>query len=487
MGTKDLRIVLRDVGLLVPVVGAMALLSMPVAAAFGEWGLLLPLAWTALASLGLAACLYLPLRGAGEARLKHGLITAALGWLVVAALGSLPLLLASRATPGLPYGDPASAFFESVSGFTGTGLTVALRPDLLPRTLQWWRSFTEWIGGMGVIVLMLTLLAGPGMAAANLYFAEARGEKIHPSVLSTARTMWWIYLLYTFLAVAALWGVGMPLWDALNHGMTGVATGGFSLWPESIGRYNSLAIELVTILAMVAGAVSFAVHYQALQRGPRILARDVQTRTLFFLLLGGTALLGLVLLRQTVPGGAFRVGAFQFASALTCTGFQTLPLGALPAGAKLLLVGAMAVGGAAGSTAGGIKLLRFVHLARGAGWQLRRLVRSPDAMIPLRLGSETCPEAMAYRRIAEAAVVATLWVFFLGLGTYVLALLVPGVSLGDALFEVASAQGNVGLSVGITGPGMPTGAKLLLAFHMWVGRLEIIPVLMLLRAVLGRG
>ena len=486
MGTKDLRIVLRDVGLLAPVVGVMALCSFPVAVAFRESQVLWPLGWTALASLAVWALLYLPFRRAGEARLKHGLTVAAVGWLVVAAVGALPLILVSVGQDGgVPYADPATAFFESVSGFTGTGLTMSLRPDLLPRTLQWWRSLMEWVGGIGVIVLMITLIAGPGMTAANLYFSEARGEKIHPSVLSTVRTMWWIFLLYTFLAVAGLWGAGMPLWDALNHAMTGVATGGFSIWPESIGRYRSLAIEVVTVFVMIAGAISFVVHYHAFQHGPRTLVSDVQTRALLLLLAGGTVLLALSQWGRVPADAAFRNGAFQFISALTCTGFQTSDPAILSDAAKLLLVVGMVIGGAAGSTAGGIKVMRFLLLVRGVGWQLKRLARSPDALIPLRLGSQTLSESVAFRRLGEAAVLATLWLFFLLLGTLLLAWFVsPDARLIDLLFEVASAQGNVGLSAGITHPTMPTAAKLILSFNMWVGRLEIIPVLMLLRGLI---
>lgn len=486
MRTKDLRIVLRDVGLLAPMVGMMALGSFPVAAVFGEFHALGPLAWTALASLGAGAVLYLPFRRAGEARLKHGLIIAALGWLVVSALGALPLWLGSASGGGLPYADFTSAFFEAVSGFTGTGLTMATRPDLLPHTLQWWRSFMEWVGGIGVIVLMITLITGPGMTAANLYVAEARGEKIHPSVYSTVRTMWWIFLLYTFLAVAGLWGAGMPLWDAVNHGMTGIATGGFSIWPESIGHYGSVGIELIVLLTMIAGAVSFVVHYYTLQRGPRTLLADAQTRALLFLIIGGAVLLSVVRLGGVGAGAAVRGGAFQFASALTCTGFQTASLHAWSDAAKLILTVGMVVGGAAGSTAGGIKVMRFVLLVRGASWQLKRLARSPDAVIPLRVGPHALPEPVAFRQISEAAVLATLWLFFLILGTLALSWFVPDARLADLLFEVASAQGNVGLSVGISGREMSTAAKLILCFHMWVGRLEIIPVLMLVRGLLLR-
>ncbi|MGC9529880.1 MAG: TrkH family potassium uptake protein [Candidatus Bipolaricaulaceae bacterium] len=375
MGSEDLRIVLRDLGLVVPTVGVMAAASLPVAGAFGELYALWPLALTALVAAGLWLVLYLSFRQAGAARLKHGLLTASVGWLLVATLGALPLwLVAVRLGGALPYAELSTAFFGSLSGFTRTGLTVSMRPDLLPHALQWWRSLTEWVGGMGVIVLMLTLLAGPATTAASLYYAEARGERIHPSVVSTIRTMWWIFALFTFGAVVALWGTGMPPWEALNHGMTGISTGGFTLWPQSIGHYGSLAVEMVCLLVMVIGAISFAVHYAAMRSGAAAFWRDVQTRWLLVLLLAGLAALGLENLVQMAPGPAFRTGSFQFVSAMTCIGFQSADLSGWTERAKLLLAVGMVVGGAAGSTAGGIKVIRLVLLVRGVGWRLKKVV-----------------------------------------------------------------------------------------------------------------
>jgi len=487
MLSEDLRIVLRDLGLLVPTVGAMAALSLPVAAAFGEWYALWPFGLTALVAFALGLLLYLPFRRAGEARLKHGLLVAAVGWLLVAAVGALPFQLISARLGGgtlYPYADMTSAFFESVSGFTGTGLTMALRPDLLPHSLQWWRSFTEWVGGMGVIVLMLTLIAGPGASAVSLYFAEARGEKIHPSVISTVRTMWWIFSLYTFASVVALWGAGMPPWEAINHAMTGISTGGFSVWPDSIGHYQSLAIEMITLLVMFTGAVSFAVHYQAMQRGLSAFWRDIQTRWLLVLLLLGTLFLGLENLVILPLGQAFRQASFQYVSAMTCTGFGTAGISGWTDGAKLLLSLGMVLGGAAGSTAGGIKVIRLVLLVKGVNWRFRKIVSPASALVPMRLGKQVLSEQDASRRLEEAAVLTFLWLGFLGIGIAVLLHTVPpAFKLSDVIFEVASAQGNVGLSVGITHPTMSTLAKLTLCFNMWVGRLEIIPVLMFIRAL----
>lgn len=487
MNKGDLRIILRDLGWLAPVPGLMALLSLPVAAAFGEWYAVAPLLITAGVSFALSLALYLPLRRAGEAKLRHGLLVAAVGWALVSTLGALPFYLISLNLPQgykSPFTDFASAFFESVSGYTGTGLTMATRPDLLPRVLQWWRSFIEWVGGMGVIVLMLTLIVGPGTSVVSLYFAEARTERIHPSVLSTVRTMWWIFALYTVISVVTLWGVGMPLWEALNHAMTGISTGGFTVWPDSIAHYDSVPIDTASIFIMLAGAISFAVHYRALRGRLRALAVDLQTRWLLAISLVGVVLVSLEnLLAGYLPADSFRKGAFQFVSALTCTGFQTAPIGEWPDKAKFLLSLGMVIGGAAGSTAGGIKVMRFVLLVRGVSWRLRKIVSPGGALVPMKLGRELIPDAEASKRLEEAAVLTFLWFAFLFFGILVLSHLVPSeYGLADVIFEVASAQGNVGLSVGITGPDMPTVGKLLLCFNMWVGRLEIIPVLMFLRS-----
>jgi trk system potassium uptake protein len=489
---SDLRIILRDLGLLVPVVGIMALASLIIPAIFDETYAYLPLLLTALASFGLGAALYLPFRNAGDAKLKHGMIIAAFGWLLIAALGSLPFVLTALFAQRLGvasqtllyFKDPLNAFFESVSGYTGTGLTMAARADLLPHTIQWWRSFIEWVGGMGVIVLMLTILAGPrpGAATYSLYYSEARGEKIHPSILSTLRTMWWIFLLYTFISVIILWGAGMPIWDAVNQAMTGISTGGFSVTANSIASYHSVAIELALLPIMLFGAISFAVHYELMRGRGKVLWLDAQTRWLLVIMGLGILFLSLENGMKLGALGSLRESTFQFVSAMTCTGFQTANIGAWSATAKLILAAGMVFGGAAGSTAGGIKIIRMVVLLKGVSWRFRRITSPREAIVPFRIGPTTVDESEVGHRLEDASLITFLWLVFLGVGVIVLLHTVsPQYTLSDVIFEVASAQGNVGLSAGITGPTMSTLAKLTLCFNMWIGRLEIIPILMFLR------
>jgi len=491
---QDLHIVLRDLGLLVPVVGIMAILSLVIPLIYRETFAFVPLAITAGVSIALGAALYFPFRNAGETQLKHGMLIAAFGWLLVAAIGSLPFVLTALLADGkdatetlLYFKDPASAFFEAISGYTGTGLTMAARADLLPKTLQWWRSFIEWIGGMGVIVLMLSILAGPrpGAARYSLYYAEARGEKIHPSITSTLRTMWWIFLLYTFISVVALWGAGMPIWEAVNHAMTGISTGGFSVTANSIASYDSVAIELVLIPIMLLGAISFAVHYEMIRGKGRIVWEDFQTRWFLALTLIGIAVLTLENLLTIGGFTALRHSAFQFVSSITCTGFQSADIGSWSATGKLLLAAAMFIGGAAGSTAGGIKVMRMLILMKGVQWRFRKIVSPRRAIVPFRLGVATIDESDVGQRLEDASLITFLWLVFLGGGVLMLLHTVPAdYTLSDVVFEVASAQGNVGLSVGITQPTMSLASKLTLCFNMWIGRLEIIPVLMLVRALI---
>ncbi len=489
-------IVLRDLGLLIQVVSLMALLSLPVALFFREYEAIVPLLLTAGVAFVLGFGTYWLFRQAGETTLAQGMIISALGWLIVPLLGSLPIYLISLrlaqaqgpevARTIAEFTKPLNAFFEGMSGYTGTGLTMALRPEDLPKTLQWWRSFMQWIGGVGVILFMLALVTGPG--AHTLYYAEARQEKIHPSIRSTVRTIWWIFLLYTAGSALLLWAVGMPPWDAINHAMTALATGGFSTRSDSIAFYNSAKIELATILVMILGALSFAVHYQVLRnRRAKAFWEDPQSRWFLIFSASGAILLALECLLRLPPLLALRQAAFQFISALCTAGLQSVTTGELERWSetgKLILALAMVFGAAAGSTGGGIKTIRVLILACGVRWHLRRLVSPRDILVPFRLGGHSLKDEEAYARLTEAGILFILWWLFLAVGVAVLLHTAPeGFSLGDIILEVASAQGNVGLSTGLTGPGLSPAAKLMLSFNMWLGRLEIIPILLLLRAI----
>jgi len=514
----------RDLGRILQALSGMVFLSIVVAVVWGEYYAIPALLVSGLIPLGFGYVLTSRYPEQEDLGKLHGMMIAASGWALVGLFGSLPFYLVAWTVAGDPYGgvltapesvatptlaafqNPLNSVFESMSGITGTGLTMTDDEAALPHTLQWWRTFIEWVGGVGVIVLTTAILARPGSGSLTLYESEARSEKIHPSILSTVRTIWWIFILFTFLSISLLWLAGMPPWHAINHGMTGLSTGGFSVTDASIGEYDSPAIDFAMMPVMVLGSIAFPVHYLMLRGDIRNLYTDVQTRWLWgYFAVGSVALVAVLLAEGTyeaarvvVANGivltgfsatlfeTIRYGLFQFLSAATCTGFGTTPLGDWSPQALLTMSMAMFVGAAAGSTVGGIKLIRAITLIRGTAFRVRGVFYPESAVRFLKLNGRKLSESELSREFEEASIIAFLWVLFLAVGLAVLLLTIdPSFTLENAIFEVASAQGNVGLSAGITGPGMPTPAKVMFLFNMWIGRLEIIPVLVLLRGLFG--
>ncbi|HZD43018.1 MAG TPA: TrkH family potassium uptake protein, partial [Methanomicrobiales archaeon] len=329
---------------------------------------------------------------------------------------------------------------------------MAVHENHLPRVLQWWRSFIEWVGGVGVIVLTTAILARPGSGSLTLYESEARSEKIHPSIVSTVRTIWWIFLLFTVISTLLLWVAGMPPWDALNNAMTGLATGGFSVADHSIGTYHSATIDFAVVPVMILGSIAFPVHYLIMQGDLSKLWTDLQTRWVFGFFGLGTVVLTVLLTAGHVYGSSFqdfRYGIFQFVSAASCTGFQTAGnLGtSWSSSAQLVTSLGMVVGAAAGSTVGGIKLIRAATLLKGTLFRIQDVFYPSMAVRHFELNGRSLSELELAREFEEAAIISFLWVVFLGLGVFCLLLTVnPKFTTANAIFEVASAQGNVGLS-----------------------------------------
>jgi len=492
---SDIRTVLRDVGGIFIIIGVVTLIALlvPLFGPYTAYDCLFPILITSALYFGVGLPLYFIFKNAEPANFKTAMVTAALGWMFISLISSIPFWLIPY--NGIAHMSPLSAFFESMSGWTGTGLTMVDKEALLPPTLQFWRSLIQWVGGVGVIVLTLSILARPGTGSFVLYKGEARDQKTHPSIVSTVRTIWWIFLLFTIIGVIVVWliglfdpGGGMNGWESLNHAMTGLATGGFSVTNDSIASFGTLS-QIAIMVLMFIGAVAFAAHYDLLKGRIKKFFSDVQLKAIISLIILGVIALTIINLDLEGVNGnvwhSLKISGFQFTSAVTCTGFASVEsLTDWSESAKLLLAFAMIIGGAAGSTAGGIKLFRAILLYKGVGWRIKRAISTPRRIFVHKFGEKSLSKDDAMDLINEAAIISFMWVILLIIGIFV-TLAVTNRGLSDTIFEVCSAQGNVGLTTGITEITMDPIAKAMLIFNMWIGRLEIIPIIVLVKSMFG--
>ena len=496
---SDIKTVLRDLGGIFIIVGFVSLIALVVPLYFGDTGVydeydaILPILITSAVFLVAGLPLYYGLRKSEPANFKSAMVTAALGWLLISVIGSIPFWL-------IPYNgvasmDLLSGFFESMSGWTGTGLTMVGNEELLPYTLQFWRSLIQWVGGVGVIVLTLSILARPGTGSFVLYKGEARDKKTHPSIVSTVRTIWWIFLLYTIIGVVALTIIGfvtsngMDPWQSLNHAMTGLATGGFSVTDDSLAGFGVIS-QIAVLILMGLGAIAFAAHYDLLKGRVKKFLSDAQFKAMIILIILGVLALTFINLEQGGSNGnvlhSLKISGFQFTSAITCTGFASVTdVGLWSDQALLIIACAMIIGGAAGSTAGGIKLFRGILLYKGVSWRIKRAISTPRRVFVHKLGNKPLSKDDATDLINEAAIISFIWVILLLVGVIVIMEAIPKTDLSHSFFEVCSAQGNVGLTTGITHIDMDPIGKAMLIINMWIGRLEIIPVIVLIKSMFG--
>lgn len=466
---SSLRALCRDVGRLLVVPAPLALTAAVVAVLADEpherTGFLL----TAGLSVLVGGGLLLIGRGApdGEARERGAERAAALAFLAAIGLCAVPFVAAglgpSANSATQPYASAANALFESASGLTSTGLSVSPDEGALPRSIQWWRSLLQWVGGMGVLYLVLGLMphAG-GTARSTLASTENDPPEDEADRPRFPAWVWVIYLGLTAAAVAGLWAVGVPPWQALNHGMVTVATGGFDVTGTSMHTYTRPQ-QTVAMLAILAGSVSFGAYYLAfVQRQYGRVARDRQNQLLAAVLVAAVLVLWLVALQVPYNLSLFDA-IFQTVSALCTAGFTSVGLPDWPAVLLLLLVPTMLLGGAAGSTVGGFKMQNVVWLGRWTRGTLDADGMSDHARPALK---------QLVRFLAVWAVGAAL-------------LVVWGATPTQGAFEAASAIGTVGLSSGLTSPDLPLGSRVVLTLLMWIGRVEVASALALIARRLG--
>jgi trk system potassium uptake protein len=408
---------------------------------------------------------------------REGMAIVAIGWTAVGLFGALPFFFHNS---NWTFVD---ALFESVSGFTTTGASILSDIEALPKGLLFWRSFIQWLGGMGIIVLSIAILPFLGVGGMQLYKAEVPSpvpDKLKPRIRDTSVILWKVYALLTGAQVIFLMLGRMNFFDALCHAFTTMPTGGFSTQNASIAQYNSLYFDVVFIVFMVLAGINFSLHYQLLRGRPLAFWKDAECR--FFL--GAVVLLTLVVsydvfgtVYKTI-GASIRYGAFQVVSILTTTGYATFDYEQWPAMSQLILLLCMFLGASAGSTGGGMKCLRIMLCFKFCYKELFALIH-PRAVLSIKIGGRSVPEDVMRSVLGFMA----LYMGLFGLSSVLLAGM--GVDFVTAFGAVAATIGNIGPGFGMVGPvenyaQLPCLGKWLLIWCMLLGRLEIYTMLILL-------
>lgn len=407
---------------------------------------------------------------------RTGYLVVTMGWIGISLFSMLPYLFSGSLQ------HVADAFFESMSGFSTTGASVIADVENVAPSLLFWRSFTQWIGGMGIIVLSVAILPLLGIGGIELFVAEAPGptsDKIHPRIQETAKRLWYLYVGLTFAAFALLYGQGMSGFDAINHAMTTMATGGFSTRNASIAYWDHAGIQYTIVLFMFLAGTNFTILYFFITGRWRRAWASSEFRS--YLL--GTALLVFLaitlfpLYQRHFSEQAFRDILFQVISIITTTGFVTADYTSWGSALTFIFFLLMFSGASAGSTAGGIKIVRHMVFLKNSWLEFKRIIH-PRGMVRIKVDGQV----VAPRILTHIMVFLLVYMATFGLGT--LALTATGVDLVSAGGAVATCLGNIGPGIGNLGPmdnfsGVPDAGKWILGFMMLLGRLELFTVLVL--------
>ncbi len=424
-----------------------------------------------------------------EINKREGYIVVTFGWLFMSLSGMLPYLI----TGTIP--SITNAFFETISGYTTTGASILTDIEALPNGILFWRSTTHWIGGMGIIVLAIAILPLLGIGGMQLFTAEAPGpsaDKLHPRITDTAKRLWLIYFGFTIAETIALKIAGMSLFDAANHSLSTLSTGGFSTKNASLAHWNDKpAIQYIVIFFMALAGMNFVLSYFAFKGKIQKILKDEEFRLYMSFILGFSILTALVIYfqvdmsRSTIDHpmvlgageSAVRHGLFQVIAVITTTGFVSADFTAWTPFLTVIFFGLMFLGGSAGSTSGGIKVVRHLLTIRNAMVEFKKTLH-PRAILPVRYNSKSVDRGIIFNILAFFILYMLSWI----IGASVLAGF--GLDFQTALGGAASSLGNVGPAFGDLSPvdnfgGLPAGAKWWCGFLMLIGRLELFTVLIL--------
>jgi Trk-type K+ transport systems, membrane components len=478
LSRREVKTILHYTGDVCMLLGAAMLVPILVSLIYNEPRYIAPFLSSAAVSAVIGFALVKIFKIETQLNLKTAMVFSTIIWLIACALGALPYYLSGE----LSY---LNGYFEAMSGFTTTGFSMYSNLNAVSFTMNFWRAFTQWIGGLGIIFLLLALLRSTGADVMRLYLAEGREERLRPSIKHSTRVIVYIYVFFTVIGIILFLLAGMPLFDSVFYTFAALSTGGFGMQNTSILFYNSIWIEIAAMILMMIGATNFALHYTVLKGNWKEYFRDIETKVAFSLIIISTILVTFVLYSHQVYGNDlllnFRFALFQMVSAITTTGLQTafypdilsrwIGLG------TFLMTILMIIGAGSLSTGGGIKWLRFGVLLKGVLWQVKSFILPGKAVMAKKVHHVT------ELKITDDVLRITGGFVFIYLVIYIISVILVLIYYNDisrVIFEVASALSNVGLSSGIITPDSPVLVKLVFIIDFWIGRLEIWPVLLLI-------
>ena len=475
------KLILRIVGLILCIEALCMLPSLLLAAASGGEDLQAFFVSAVLCG-GIGGLLALIKPDDSRLQTRDGFVCVALCWIVLGLFGALPYFFSGSC-------DFMDAFFETVSGLTTTGATIFSAPSQLPRGIQFWRALTQWMGGMGILVLVLALLPKISEGSVNLMKAESPGPistKLRPRTGETARILYRIYIALTVIEAAVLRIVGLPWFDAVTTALTTISTGGFSIRDASIAYYHSPLINWILVFFMFAASVNFTLLFLMVTRRFRDAVKSEELRVYTGIVVGSSLFIALDLMAKTGRsfGSAIEHAAFQVTTLISTTGYCTEDFDLWPPFCRCVLVLVMFLGGCAGSTAGGVKISRVVVLMKALRRDLRRVMHSREVR-PITLDGQRVNE----ETVSSISVFFFAYIMILLAGTLVVSL--DGVDFTSAFTASLTAISNVGPGFGTLGPTCNFGflsnlSKLVLTLTMLLGRLEIMPLLVLLMPTVWR-
>ncbi len=473
----NIRPIARVIAVLLFLIGGLMWTGLPVSWVFKS-GDALPLFYSGLISIVTGGVLWFaPFPGNNAIKKREGYLIVAVGWLVMAVFGMLPYIL-SGVIPQI-----SSALFEAISGTTTTGASVLTDIEVVPKGILYWRSLTQWIGGMGIVVLTVAIFPILGIGGIELFVAEAPGptsDKIHPRIQETAKRLWLVYVALTGMLAILLVLAGMSWYEAINHAFTTMATGGFSTRNDSIAAFAHLPlIQYIIIAFMFLAGTNFTLIYFGLKGKFNKVWKSDEFRAYLFLLALLTIVVTLVVKTKTGLGweNSFRDSLFQIVSVITTTGFVSADYTAWGSSMTMLFFIMLFLGASAGSTSGGIKLIRHLVFFKNSILEFKRILH-PRALVPLKLNGQV----VTGRILMHIIIFLLLYLILFVIG--VIGASIMGLDFMTAVGAVATSLGNVGPGIGNVGPvdnfaWLPEHLKIFLAFLMLLGRLEIFTILVL--------